>query len=73
MVLGSCRRGWCVRLREISSDARTRLRLVELGFVPGVTIHVIGRAHAGGLVVLVGDARVALDGRSGEALIVEPA
>jgi ferrous iron transport protein A len=60
-----------VKLRRLTASRDERLRLVELGFVPGAWIRVIGRGTAGALVVAVGDARVALDSRIGGSLVVE--
>jgi ferrous iron transport protein A len=73
MVLRECPAGQPVRLRRLAVARRERVRLVELGFVPGARIRVVGRGVAGGLVVAIGDARVALDARTGGALVVESA
>jgi ferrous iron transport protein A len=72
MVLRDCPLGREVRLRRLATGRRERRRLLELGFVPGAWLRVIGRGVAGGLVVAVGDARVALDADTGASLVVEP-
>jgi ferrous iron transport protein A len=71
MVLRDCPTGRRVTLRRLTAGRHDRLRLVELGFVPGASIRVIGRGTAGALVVAVGDARVAMDARIGGSLVVE--
>lgn len=71
MVLRDCPVGREVRLCRLAAGRTQRLRLIELGFVPGAWLRVLGRGGGGGLVVAVGDARVALDSRTGGALVVE--
>lgn len=61
MSLHDCAPGARVRLARLAVPAEGRLRLVELGFVRGVELAVLGRGATGGLFVAVGDARIALD------------
>jgi Fe2+ transport system protein FeoA len=61
------------RLHRISAGRELRLRLLELGFVPGIELRVIGRGLTGGLVVAHGDTRTALDDRTAAALVVRKA
>ncbi|MPZ79013.1 MAG: ferrous iron transport protein A [Actinophytocola sp.] len=72
VVLRDCPPGADMTLRAVVAGGRERLRLVELGFVPGARIRVVGRHGASGLVVAVEDTRVALNARTGAALVVEP-
>ncbi len=72
MVLRDCRPGSHVRLSGLIGGHPQRRRLLELGFVPGAVIQVIGRGAVGGLVVGVDDARLALDARTGGSMVVEP-
>lgn len=60
-----------VRLHRITAARELRLRMLELGFVPGVELRVVGRGPAGGLVVAHGDTRTALDDRTAAAIVVE--
>lgn len=62
-----------MRLRRVTGDQRHRRRLVELGFVPGAPLSVIGRGMHGGLILALGDARVAVDAATAGTLQVEPA
>lgn len=72
MVLRDCQPGHEVTLRGLVAAQFDRLRLLELGFVPGSRIRIIGRGAAGALVVAIGDTRVAMDARTGGSLVVEP-
>lgn len=65
--------GTVLRLRRVTGDRRHRRRLVELGFVPGARLSVIGRGMHGGLILGLGDARVAVDAATAGTLQVEPA
>lgn len=71
MTLRDCAPGSRVRLRRIVAAPGRVLRLTELGFVPGSILRVIGRGAMGGLIVAVGDARVAVDAETGRSLVVE--
>ncbi|MGW3499028.1 FeoA family protein [Streptomyces sp. NPDC001020] len=73
MHLRDCAPGDRLTLRRLRVRADERLRLLELGFVPGAPLHVVARGATGGLLVGLGDARVALDGATAGALLVEPA
>ena len=72
MTLRDCPAGHAVRLHRLALGQTARERLVELGLVPGVRVRVIGQGAAGGRLVAVGDARVALDGGTCGSLVVEP-
>jgi hypothetical protein len=48
MVLRECPAGQPLRLRRLAVGRRERARLVELGFVPGAWIRVVGRASPAG-------------------------
>ncbi|WP_107046727.1 FeoA family protein [Streptomyces albus] len=71
MTLYEWRASEPVRLRRIAAGSELRLRLLELGFVPGTELRVLARGLAGGLVVAHGDTRTALDDRTAAALIVQ--
>lgn len=73
MTLRDCPPGGEVLLREVAMAGPERRRLLEWGFVPGVRLRLVARSLAGGLVVALGDARVALDARLARSLIVDPA
>ncbi|MCC3655702.1 MULTISPECIES: FeoA family protein [Streptomyces] len=73
MTLYEWRTSEPVRLRRIAADRELRLRLLELGFVPGTELRVLARGLAGGLVVAHGDTRTALDNRTAAALVVHGA
>jgi Fe2+ transport system protein FeoA len=74
MTLHECLPGFEVLLREVAADGPSRRRLLEWGFVPGVRLRLVARSLAGGLVVALGDSRVALDARLARSLVVdEPA
>ncbi|NBM20481.1 FeoA family protein [Streptomyces sp. GC420] len=72
MVLGDCPVGTHVTLRSVTAH-RERLRMAELGFVPGASIRVVSRSLGGRMVVAVGAARLALDGPTATAVSVEAA
>lgn len=72
MTLRDCAPGSHLVLRELTG-ASPRRRLAEWGLVPGTRVRLVARGPAGGLIVAVGDARMALDSRTAETLIVEPA
>lgn len=71
--LRDCVPGDRMRLRRVRVPAPDRLRLLELGFVPGAALHVVARGATGGLLIGLGDARVAVDGRTAQSLLVESA
>ncbi|MEU4686617.1 FeoA family protein [Streptomyces xinghaiensis] len=73
MTLYEWRTSEPVRLRRIAADRELRLRLLELGFVPGTELRVLARGLAGGLVVAHGDTRTALDNHTAAALVVHGA
>ncbi|WP_067801315.1 FeoA family protein [Actinomadura formosensis] len=64
--------GAAMRLSRVTGDRRHRRRLVELGFVPGADVSVIARGVNGGLILALGDARVAVDAGTAATLLVEP-
>lgn len=72
MTLRDCLPGSHLVLRELTGDC-SRRRLAEWGLVPGARMRLVARGPAGGLIVAVGDARMALDSRTAATLIVEPA
>lgn len=72
MTLRGCGPGTRVRVAEVRVPVADRLRLAELGFVRGAEIRVVGRGTAGGLLVALGDARVALDGATAAGVRVLP-
>ncbi|MER7761648.1 ferrous iron transport protein A [Streptomyces sp. NPDC097619] len=65
------RPGTTVRLTAPGPEAPGRRRLLEYGFVPGVQVTVIARGATGGLLVGLGEARVALDSRTATGLRCE--
>ena len=71
MTLRDCPPGGSVLLRELTAGGADRQRLLEWGFVPGVRLRLVARSLAGGLVVALGDARVALDAGLARSLVVE--
>jgi ferrous iron transport protein A len=73
MTLQDCPVGSRLRLRRVTGAQRHRRRLSELGFVRGAVLSVIGRGAMGGLVLALGDARVAVDSFTAGTLVVEPA
>ncbi|MCX5126548.1 MULTISPECIES: FeoA family protein [unclassified Streptomyces] len=60
------RPGTTVRITGIDPGQAggSRRRLLEFGFVPGADVTVIARGATGGLLVGLGDTRVALDTRT---------
>ncbi|WP_327352694.1 FeoA family protein [Streptomyces sp. NBC_01304] len=62
-----CPPGTTVRMAGIEQSSGAR-RLLEFGFVPGAEVTVIARGATGGLLVGIGDARVALDSRTASRL-----
>ncbi len=70
---GDFARGVVMRLCRVTGDRRHRRRLAELGFVPGASLSVLGRGMHGGLVLALGDGRVAVDALTAATLVVEPA
>ncbi|MEV7521102.1 FeoA family protein [Streptomyces sp. NPDC091371] len=66
--LNDSRPGTTVRLTGIApaagQDGGSRRRLLEFGFVPGADVTVIARGATGGLLVGLGETRVALDSRT---------
>jgi ferrous iron transport protein A len=71
LTLRDCPPGRDVRLREVAVVGPDRRRLFEWGFLPGTPLRVVARSLAGGLIVAVGDARVALDARLAGSLYVD--
>ncbi|MFD6433332.1 ferrous iron transport protein A [Streptomyces venezuelae] len=57
--LNDCPPGTTVRV--VGATGPDRRRLFDFGFVPGAEVTVIARSVAGGVLVGLGDARVALD------------
>jgi Fe2+ transport system protein FeoA len=53
--------GGSVRLTGMAVAGPMRRRLLELGFVPGQILRVLGRGATGGLLLAVGDSRIAVD------------
>lgn len=72
MTLRGCAIGSRLRVCGLTGDRRHRRRLLELGFVRGAVLSVIGRGTLGGLVLALGDARVAVDSFTAGTLVVEP-
>jgi ferrous iron transport protein A len=72
MTLRDCAPGSHLVLRGLSGESPKR-RLAEWGLVPGTRMRLVARGPAGGLIVAVGDARMALDSRTAASLIVEAA
>lgn len=72
MTLGDCRPGSVVRLSGLPRELTSRRRLAHLGFVPGAQLRLISRGPAGGIIVAVDEARVALDARTAAAVAVAP-
>lgn len=70
MTLRSCASGTRVRIDRVRVPAGERLRLAELGFVRGAEVRVVGRGATGGLLVALGDARVALDSATAHGVLV---
>lgn len=72
MTLRECSPGSQLLLRQLT-EPQPRRRLAEWGLVPGARLRLVARGPGGGLIVAVGDARMALDSRTAATLIVEPA
>jgi Fe2+ transport system protein FeoA len=73
MTPRDCRPGGEMLLREVRAEGADRRRLAEWGFLPGVRLRLVARSVAGGLVIALGDARVALDAALARTLIVDRA
>lgn len=73
MTLAECDPGTRARVLSFRGAKADRLRLAELGFVRAADLWVIARGATGGLLVALGDARVAVDDRTAAALTVTPA
>ncbi|MFI7445658.1 ferrous iron transport protein A [Nonomuraea indica] len=56
-----------VRLKRVAAIPE-RVRLMELGFLPGADIHVMSRGATGGFLVAVGDSRIAIGDRTAGGL-----
>ncbi|MFC5185272.1 FeoA family protein [Actinomadura harenae] len=69
MTVAECAPGAVVRLRRV---AARNGRLRELGFVPGAVLRVLARGGTGGLIVAIGDARMAVDREIAHVIHVEP-
>jgi ferrous iron transport protein A len=72
MTPGECVAGSWLRVRRVTGDRRHRRRLAELGFVPGAVLSVASRSVHGGLILALGDSRVAVDAATAATLVVEP-
>lgn len=73
MTLRNCPPGKDVIVSSLAgTSGASRRRLLEWGFVPGARIRPVAKGPAGGLIVALADARVAVDARIAAALIVEP-
>jgi ferrous iron transport protein A len=70
--LHRCSIGSSYRVRRVVGDRVHRRRLTELGFFPGAVMSVTGKGSMGGLILALGDARVAIDARTAATLAVEP-
>ncbi|MFB9238022.1 FeoA domain-containing protein [Plantactinospora siamensis] len=73
MNLTEVRVGGTALLSAVRAPRELRRRLLELGFVPGRGIRVLGRGATGGLLLALGDARLALDVEACRAVLVSPA
>ncbi|MBT8225581.1 MAG: ferrous iron transport protein A [Dactylosporangium sp.] len=71
MTLRDCKLGNDVILQTVGGTPDCRRRLLEWGFLRGVRIRPIALGPAGGVIVALGDARVAIDARTAGTLIVE--
>jgi ferrous iron transport protein A len=72
MTLRECQAGADVVLRRVAGDC-SRRRLAEWGLVPGAPVRLVARGPAGGLILALGDTRIALDSRTAGTVLVEPA
>lgn len=70
MTLRGCAVGSRLEICQVTGDRRHRRRLIELGFVRGAVLSVIGRGTMGGLVLALGDSRVAVDAFTAGTLLV---
>lgn len=73
MTLRGCPPGRDVVVQALTCAPAERRRLMEWGFVPGARIRTVARGPAGGLIIALRDARVALDARTAGALLVKSA
>lgn len=73
MTLRGCAVGSRLEVCRVTGGRRHRRRLIELGFVRGAVLSVIGRGTMGGLVLALGDSRIAVDSSTADTLLVKPA
>lgn len=71
MTLRDCQPGADVLLRRVAGDCSRRL--AEWGLVPGAPVRLVARGPAGGLILALGDTRIALDSRTAGTVLVEAA
>lgn len=72
MSLSECRTRERVRILSLAVAGDDALRMHEMGLRHGAVVRVTHRGAFGGVVVALGSARVALDGRTARAVGVEP-
>lgn len=72
MSLSECRTRQRVRILSTGTAGEEALRMHEMGLRLGTVVHVTHRGAFGSMVIAIGGARLALDGRTARAVGVEP-
>ncbi|MDN4472354.1 FeoA family protein [Demequina zhanjiangensis] len=72
MTLAELPRGARARIRAVSAESDTALRLREMGLRPGTLVSVVGIAAAGARIVAIGAARIAIDAATAAEVEADP-
>lgn len=62
MLLTALPPGGSARVRSVGTDSGVLLRLGEMGLRPGALVRMTGRGTGGSRIVVIGAARIAIDG-----------
>lgn len=72
MLLSALAPGAAGHVRAVSTESGVVLRLREMGLRPGALVHMSGRGAGGSRIVVIGAARIAIDGVTAGQIDVAP-
>ena len=73
MLLSALPPGVAAHVRAVSTESGAVLRLREMGLRPGALVRMTGRGAGGSPIVMIGAARIAIDGVTAGLIEVEAA
>ncbi|NTV39618.1 MAG: ferrous iron transport protein A [Demequinaceae bacterium] len=71
MLLSALDPGAAAHVRAVSTESDVVLRLREMGLRPGALVRMTGRGAGGSRIVMIGAARIAIDGVTAALIDVE--